>query len=139
MGPTLVVFQVESEQGTVTATTHQKDRMVLITVINIVISTETFIALIIIVISGTTSPTVTLNAKMVITLTSQFTITCTRLQHSLCQRDTGGNAMFLHLFDGEILVAVEIFLIACVPLDLCHRRKRQHQQESHSNADSSHV
>jgi hypothetical protein len=52
---------------------------------------------------------------MVVSPQCQLTPTRSRLQHTLCQRDAGWNLILKHLFDGHILVGVEIVLKALVP------------------------
>ena len=96
--------------------------MVLIALVGILVCTETFALGIVVVICGAACPSVTLDAEMVVALACQFTPARPRLKYSLGERYAGGDAVFHHLFDGNVLILVYIFLIGRVPLHLCMRR-----------------
>ena len=93
--------------------------MVLVAFEHIVVSPEALVALVVVVVGFPSCPSVALDTEMVVALSRQFTIACGRLQYALCQCDAGRDAVLLHLFDGQVLVAVKIFLKTRVPLHLC--------------------
>jgi hypothetical protein len=89
--------------------------MVLVTFISIGISPETFVFRIIVLIIGTTCPTVTFDAEMIVTADGKRTQSGPALQESLSQSDAGRYMISEHLFDGQIFVLIDILLILRVP------------------------
>ena len=101
--------------------------MILIRLVGIVIGTETLVPLIVIVIDASTAPTVTFDSEVVIPLACQFTPTCPTLEKSLGQGDRCRDMVTLHLFDGDILILVDILLIGLVPACLSLNLKGRQQ------------
>ena len=81
LGPAFIVGDLETEQRTITPTGRKETGMILVRLIGRAIGTEAFAARIVIVIAGRPSPTVmTLDAKVVIGLTCEFTTPGTTLR-----------------------------------------------------------
>ena len=115
LGPSFVVGRLQFEQTAVTLAALQEFRMVFKTLVRIIVSPETLVSLVIIVISRAPCPPVTLDAEVVVGFASQLTTSRSRFQYPLCQGNAGRNAKLLLLFDGYVLIEVNIFLEALVP------------------------
>ena len=90
--------------------------MVFVALVGIVVGTETFTLGIVVVIGGATSPSMTLDAKVVVALAGELTPTRPRLEHSLGKGYAGWDMIFQHLLDGDVLILVNICLIGRIPL-----------------------
>ena len=107
--------------------------MVLKTLECIIVSTETFLRKIIVVIDRATRPSMTFNAEMVVSPASQLTGTCTAFKDALSKRDTRRHAIADHFLNGQILILVDIALIFRVPFHL--RVSRETEQYRYENND----
>ena len=119
--PTFIICGLEIEETAITLAIDQETRVILIGLEDRVVGTETLIALVIVVIDRTSRPSVALDAEMIITLASKFTLPCSTLEKSLCERDRSGNFPAVHFLDGNILILVDILLITLIPANLCIR------------------
>ena len=116
--------------------------MIFIRILGVTIGTETFATGVIVMINLAPPPVaVTLNAKMIITFTCQFAITCPTLQQPLSQRDTSGNLMLLHLLHSKWGILLDVFIIARISaLCMCRNGKtKQYYNNSQSEEDTFHV
>ena len=95
--------------------------MVLIALTNGVVGAEKFLFCIIIMPNGTSLPSMTFDAKMVVALARELTLPCPTLQQSLCQCDTCRNVVFDHFLYGQILICFDILLKIRIPPDLLCR------------------
>ena len=89
--------------------------MVLITLLCIIISTETLLFGIIIFMNRPTRPSVALDTKVVIPFFHQFAVSCTTFQDTLRQGDTGRNLVAQHLLYRHVAILVDICLVTLVP------------------------
>ena len=106
--------------------------MILIRVEDTLVDAEALAALIVIMISTTTIPVaMTLDAEMVISLPCQFTLTSPTLEESLSQGDRSWDMVTQHLFDGDVLILVDILLIGLTPTHLSMQLERRHQGQRH--------
>ena len=78
--------------------------MVFETLINIIVCTEAFVTLVVVMVNFTPRPSITLDAKMIVASGGQFASSCSRLKYTLSQRYTCRNMIFLHLFNSNVLV-----------------------------------
>lgn len=63
---------------------------------------------------GAPPSVVTLDTKMIVTLTGQLTHAGSTLQQSLRQRDTGRNFIFLHLLYGQRSILLDVLVVSGV-------------------------
>ena len=92
--------------------------MVFIAVSGILVNTEALAAGIVVVVLGRACPVVAFDAKMVVSLRCQDALASAALKESLRQSDAGWNMVAEHLFDGEVLVLVDVCLIRLIPFHL---------------------
>ena len=59
-----------------------------------------------------------LNTEMIITLACQLAVSGSAFKQSLCQSDTCGNFVKLHLLHSQVTILIYIFYITCIP-SLC--------------------
>ena len=97
----------------------QKTAVVFITLLGILIHSEAFAACVVIVVLGRTCPVMAFDAKVVVALSYEIALSCSALKESLGKSDTCGYAVTKHLLDGEILILVDVCLIALIPFHLC--------------------
>ena len=89
------------------------------TFIHIAVSPETFITGIIIVVCSGTEPVVAFDAEMVVALDREVAPSGVALEQALCQCDAGGDVVFQHFGNGQVLILVDVGLINSIPLHLC--------------------
>ena len=110
--PAFIIGDIQFEKKSVTGTSSKEVGMIFVRVTRMLISTETFVARIIIMTNRTSSPTTTaLNSKMVVTFTGKLTIPGSTFQKSLCQCDTSRNPMKFHLLHSQVAILIYIFHI----------------------------
>ena len=126
--PALVIGDLELEKRSITRTTDQKLRMVIVGLLGVLVCTETFVSFIIIMTDGLASPiTSTLDSEVVVRLASQCALSGSRLQLPLCQSDTGRDVILLHLLNGYVAVFLDVFFVLFVA---CLRLKAEYAQEA---------
>ena len=69
---------------------------------------------------------------MIVAAPGQVAFSGSRLEDSLSQSDACGNLVFLHLFNGNLLISVDVLLVAAVPFGL-GRHSDGNQQRSHES------
>ena len=89
-------------------------------------------------VSGGSEPVVALDTKVVVALACQFALSGSTLKQSLGQRDAGRNAVLEHLFDGQVLILVDILQILPVQSGLSPYVHHAHQQQTYK-VSSSHA
>ena len=117
--PSLIIGGLETEQTAVALTIDQETRMVFERLVGRVVGTETLVACVIVVMDGAPRPAVALNAKMIVAFAGEITLPCPTLKESLCKGDRSRNLPAMHLLDGNVLILIDILLIAFVPAHLC--------------------
>jgi hypothetical protein len=121
---------LQTEQTAIAFAVGKEYGVVLITLVGTVVSPKALAKLIVVMIRLSSCPSMTLDAKMVVGLSRQFAASSPRFQHTLRQRDAGGNMVFKHLLDGYILVGVKIILKALVPHSLLCRSIRKGEKQA---------
>ena len=131
--PSLVIRNLQTKQKGITCSRTQEFGMVTIRILGMTISPETFIRGIVV---GTYRPSVpapsTLDTEMVVRLAGQFTSSGSRLQQSLCQRDTGRNMITLHLLHCNFMILPDVIFVRLIlalsrPQRECHPCQTAHQ------------
>ena len=121
MCPAFVVGDFQFEQAGIAWTTGQELGVVFVRFFGMTVCTEAFATGIVVVANGTPPPIATaLDTEVVVGLACQGALTCPRLQQTLCQGDTGGNVVSLHLAYGNIAVFLDIIFVLFVS-GLCLR------------------
>ena len=136
--PTFIVGGLQRKKRTVTLAISQETRMVLVGVEGRRIGTEAFVALVVVAIDGATCPAMTLDAKVVVALHGQLALSRSTLEDALCQGDAGRYLPSLHLFDGDVLVLVNVLLIALVPAHLRPNGEGNQENTGQQKANSLH-
>ena len=86
--------------------------MVFIAFVHVAVCPETFVIGIVVMICPCARPIVALYSKMIIAVTGQFTHARAAFKQSLGQRYTGRNVIFKHFRNGQILILINVSLIA---------------------------
>ena len=128
-GPSPVVGTVEPEELGIALVVGKETAMIFIALFGIVVGPEALADVVVVLAHRPSRPSVAFDAKVVVTLRGEQTESCPAFKGSLCQRDARWNAVAEHLFDGQILVLVEILLISLVPPHLC--LQWQYDEERH--------
>ena len=76
--------------------------------VRVVVHAETLACLVIVVVHLAPSPSVTFYSEVVVASYGKFALSSPALKQSLCQRDACRDFVFHHLFDGQILVLVNV-------------------------------
>ena len=74
--PTFIIGNTQTEKAAVTLASGEKTRMVLIALVGVAIGTEAFIAGVVIIIDRGSTPSVTLDTKVVVAVAGQRTLSC---------------------------------------------------------------
>ena len=117
--PSYIVGALQVEKSAIALTGAQKHGVVNVALISIVVGTETFSTLVVIMIRPAPRPSVTLDTKMIVRPKRQFTFTCSRLEHTLCQSDAGRDAILNHLLHSNLSPLIEIIFVGPVTFKLC--------------------
>ena len=125
--PTPIVSDLQIKERCISLSASQESGVILIRLESGAICSETLIVCIIILIYLSTFPSVTLYSEVVITLHGKTTLTSTTLKESLSKSYRGRYLPTFHLFDGNILILVDILLVFLVPPHLgsrtyCHQK-----------------
>ena len=128
-GPSPVVGTVEPEELGIALVAREEAAVILIALFGVVVGTETLTDVVVVLAHCASRPSVAFNAEVVVALRCERTESCTALKGTLCQRNACRDTVAKHLFDGQILVLVEILLISLVPPHL--PLQRQHDKETH--------
>ena len=115
MCPSTIITPVQTKQTSITWTITKEFAVVFITLQCTVVCTETLSYRIIIMSNRTSFPTMTLDTKVIITLTDKPSTTSSALQQTLCQGDAGRHAILQHTLNSHVLVLVNISLIDLIP------------------------
>ena len=114
--PTFIIRNLQVEQESIAGTTFQEGGMIFVRVAGIAVSTETFIARIIIVPHRASTPVAaTLDAEVIVAFAGQRALSGTTFQKSLCQGDAGRYLVFLHLLHGKRSILFYIFHVTGIP------------------------
>ena len=98
--------------------------MILERLVGGIVGAEALVASIVVVMDGATRPAVALDTEVVVAHAGEVALPSPTFKESLCESDRGGNLPAVHLFDGDILILIDILLIAFVPANLGVRREK---------------
>lgn len=109
VGPAFVVVALEGEEGGIAAVAGEEEGMVFIGGKNVRIDSEFLSNGIVVFQHDGASPRGScLDAEMVVGLGGKKALPSTALEEALGEGDAGGDAVFVHLFHGEGLVALDV-------------------------------
>jgi len=92
--------------------------MVFVTLPNIVVSTETFVVRIVIVVRRSAYPAMAFYAEVVVAFACELAPPGSTLEQTLCQCDACRYLVAFHLLYGEVSVLVDVRLVCRVPTRL---------------------
>ena len=112
VSPAFVVFVVELEEVGVAAARQQELGVVLVAGFYRCVLSEAFaLAIVVLHYIGAVPRAARLDAKVVVGHTGQVARARTAFQKTLRQRDTGGDAVEVHLLDSQVFIAVDVAFV----------------------------